>query len=109
PVSGLIRSILDDAKAWPRNEVSDDTHRNRCGSSCYRCLQRYNNRNLHGLLDWRLGLGYLRAISDPGYHCGFDGDYSFFELSDWAAASRDLAQQTKTFIPGNKVSSIDGR
>jgi hypothetical protein len=109
PVSDLIRSILDDSEAWPRNAVSDTVHSIRCGSSCYRCLQRYNNRNLHGLLDWRLGLAYLRAIFDPGYASGFDGDYEHFELSDWPLASRELAEQTKTFIPGNKVSRIDGR
>ena len=108
PVSNLIRSILDEAEAWPRKEVADIAHSG-CGSSCYRCLQRYNNRNLHGLLDWRLGLAYLRAISDPRYECGFDGDYGCFEVCDWIATSRDLAHQTKTFIPGNKVSSVDGR
>ncbi|MNU42841.1 hypothetical protein D3C71_316090 [compost metagenome] len=81
----------------------------RCGASCYRCLQRYNNRNFHGLLDWRLGLSYLRAMVDPCYECGADGDYGHFELSDWTKSAKELAAQTKTFIPGNTVSSVKGR
>lgn len=109
PVSGLIRSILDDPSAWPRTAVGSTEHMGKCGSSCYKCVQRYNNRNLHGLLDWRLGLSYLRAISDPTYECAFDGNTGYFELCDWGITSYDLAQQTRTFIPGNVVSNIDGR
>jgi len=109
PVSALIDSILNEEGAWPRTDVSDPDHMRRCGAACYRCLQRYNNRNFHGLLDWRLGLSYLRAMVDPCYECGADGDYGHFEISDWTASARDLALQTKTFIPGNTVSSVKGR
>ncbi|WGI73305.1 DEAD/DEAH box helicase [Sinorhizobium meliloti] len=109
PVSALIHSILDEEGAWPRTDVADADHMKRCGSSCYRCLQRYNNRSFHGLLDWRLGLSYLRAMVDPCYECGIDGNYGHFELGDWSATAMDLALQTKTFIPGNTVSSVKGR
>lgn len=109
PVSGLIKSILDDPSKWPRTAVGSVEHMGRCGSSCYRCVQRYNNRNFHGLLDWRLGLSYLRALSDPTYECAFDGNTGYFELCEWGLISYDLAQQTKTFIPGNTVSNIEGR
>jgi hypothetical protein len=109
PVSTLIGSILDEETAWPRTDVADADHMKRCGASCYRCLQRYNNRNFHGLLDWRLGLSYLRAMVDPCYECGIDGNYGYFELSDWQESARELALQTKTFIPGNTVSNLGGR
>lgn len=109
PVSGLIRSILDEAEEWPRRAVAVESHRASCGSSCYRCLQRYNNRNFHGLLDWRLGLAYLRSIADPSYDAGFDGDYTCFEVSDWTASAIDLAEQTKIFIPGNTVGRAKDR
>ncbi|MBX4883838.1 DEAD/DEAH box helicase [Rhizobium bangladeshense] len=109
PVSGLIKSILDDPEAWPRTDVADAEHVKSCGSSCYRCLQRYNNRNFHGLLDWRLGLAYLRAVADPAYNAGFDGNYGCFEVSDWTSTAVDLAEQTKTFIPGNTVAHLKGR
>lgn len=31
-------------------------HRTRCDSACPDCLRSYDNRNLHTMLDWRLGL-----------------------------------------------------
>lgn len=109
PVSDLLASVLDDAAQWPRNTVSDEHHMRVCGSSCYKCLQRYNNRNFHGLLDWRLGLSYLRAFVDPTYECGFDGKYEDFEISDWSSNAHRLAKETRTFIPGNRISCVDGR
>lgn len=109
PVSGLIASILDGAADWPRKAVSDEDHMRRCETSCYVCLQRYNNRNLHGLLDWRLGLSYLRALADPGYDAGFAGRYECFEVNDWSANAAALARQTATFIPGNAVRHVPGR
>lgn len=109
PVSGLIGSILDGAADWPRSAVADPDHMKRCDTSCYMCLQRYNNRNLHGLLDWRLGLAYLRAMADPAYDAGFGGKYQCFEVTDWATNAADLARQTATFVPGNAVGHVDGR
>ncbi|MEH3128287.1 DEAD/DEAH box helicase [Agrobacterium cavarae] len=107
PVTKLVRSIVDDAEKWPRKAVIADDHPGRCETSCYKCLQRYNNRNFHGLLDWRLGLAYLRAIADPAYDCGFNGNFEAFEIKDWKEAAKRLADQTTTFIPGNKVSAIE--
>lgn len=111
PINGLLDSILNDSQAWPRNKVNapDTDHRRTCKSSCYRCLQRYNNRNFHGLLDWRLGLSYLRSFVDPAYECGFDARYDQFEIEDWPETARQLAQNTSTFIPGNRVESLKGR
>ena len=54
----------------------------------------------------RLGLAYLRAMVDPRYECGI---YGHFELRDWSATAKEFALQTKTFIPGNTVSSVKGR
>jgi Lhr-like helicase len=109
PVPKLVGSILTDPEAWPQRAVSAKDHRERCGTSCYRCLQRYNNRNFHGLLDWRLGLAYLRAFAEPAYECGFDGSYEAFEIHDWSLNAHRLANDTTTFIPGNKVATVNGR
>jgi hypothetical protein len=78
-------------------------HAGRCGTSCYKCLQRYNNRNYHGLLDWRLGLAFLRAMTNPAYLCGLDGDFdSYFELGDWRRLADQFAAQSETFVPGSR-------
>lgn len=109
PVTQLIASILDDETAWPRKELSHGDHTERCGTSCYKCLQRYNNRNYHGLLDWRLGLSYLRAMNDPDHMCGLDGDFDgYFELRDWRSTAEQFAIQSETFLPGNRRRVVDG-
>lgn len=109
PVADLISSILGDSTKWPRKELEKDDHQVDCGTSCYRCLQRYNNRNFHGLLDWRLGLSYLRAMSDPDHQCGLDGDFeSAFELRDWKATARHFAEHSQTYVPGNKTRYVGG-
>lgn len=54
-----------------------------CISACYDCLMNYRNMSYHGILDWRLGLSYLRLLADPTYSCGLDGNFDTPELKDW--------------------------
>lgn len=80
----LIRSMLEDEDDRIVRTFRDDSHRRDCAQACYRCMQRYGNRQYHGLLDWRLGLGFLRAMLDPGYRSGLDGVWHrHIELLDW--------------------------
>lgn len=90
----LIRSMLDDPDdRLVRGFLAHD-HRNDCARSCYRCLQRYGNRSYHGLLDWRLGLGFLRAIIDAGYRSGLDNAWSSYsELADWPRIARTVRDE----------------
>ncbi len=69
---------LPEALAW-----SSDEHREHCQDSCYSCLKTYENQPVHGLLDWRLALCYLKAFVQPEWSCGLDGDYSWAPLLDW--------------------------
>jgi Lhr-like helicase len=69
-------------------------HRKACHQSCYRCLQRYGNRQYHGLLDWRLGLGFLRTMMDPHYRSGLDGNWADFpEIVDWPTIARNVRDE----------------
>jgi hypothetical protein len=84
----IIDSILCDTQTWPLQDFlgidPDGDHARQCQTSCYRCIQRYGNRRYHGLLDWRLGLSYLRAMASPTYSCCLDdGDLVLPEISGW--------------------------
>ena len=37
----------------------------------------------HGLLDWKLGMAYVRILSNSNYVCGLDGKFNTPELSTW--------------------------
>ena len=85
----LLRDIVDSPSAWPLRDFTAPSHRRHCDQACYECLQRYGNRSYHGLLDWRLGLAYVRAFLDPTNLAGGDGDFSTSELADWRDLTRD--------------------
>jgi Lhr-like helicase len=92
----LLGSIVNDGAAWPLREFTTNAHRASCDQACYECLQRYGNRSYHGLLDWRLGLSFARAMIDPSYSAGADGDFTAPELTDWRAMAEDaLARVAK--------------
>lgn len=88
-IARLIGEILNNVNVSPLKEWSTQEHRDECTQGCYRCLLRYSNQAYHGILDWRLGLAYLRAFYDQNYTAGFDGDFSYPELVDWQSISLD--------------------
>lgn len=64
-----------------------------CRTACYRCLMSFRNMPYHGLLDWRLGIAYLRALNNTDYLCGLNHgelqDDRYTELCDWNAIAED--------------------
>ena len=81
--SQLLQGILSPEPGSFLYQVISDSHLADCDSSCYDCLKVYRNMTYHGLLDWRLGLAYLRILEDPQYSCGLDGQFTTPELKGW--------------------------
>ncbi|CAG7658398.1 DEAD/DEAH box helicase [Paenibacillus allorhizosphaerae] len=69
-----------------------------CNSACYSCLMNYRNMPYHGLLDWRLGLAYLRTMYSSSYKCGLDGDFSYEELKEWSLLAQKLSRQFGSYF-----------
>jgi hypothetical protein len=64
------------------------------------CIQQYQNRRYHPLLDWRLGLAYLRSMTNPTFQCGIDGDFdSHPELKGWLGKAQALAEEVASMRP----------
>jgi hypothetical protein len=107
----LIHEILADGSKWPladflRQDEEGD-HAARCQTSCYRCIQRYGNRSYHGLLDWRLGLAYLRALIVPDYTVGLDvKDRDLPETAGWHDRASALADAVAGMRPGALVAEL---
>jgi Lhr-like helicase len=76
-------------------------HARNCDGSCYDCLRHYDNAELHGLLDWRLGLDLASLFSDPGAEIGLDRPH-WRELA--AKAADSLARLFDQATPG----TLDG-
>jgi DEAD/DEAH box helicase domain-containing protein len=81
-----------------------------CLGSCYKCLKIYRNMNYHALLDWRLGMSWLRFLTDPGYQAGADGEFHFVELTAWPSLSAKVASDmSSAFGNGTVISSPSGK
>jgi hypothetical protein len=98
----LAEEIVSDETAWPLSDFLDGDHTETCATSCYRCIQQYQNRRYHGLLDWRLGLAYLRAILQPDFTCGLDkNDFDDYpELAGWLTYAHALAESVAAMRQG---------
>jgi len=75
---------------YPLGEFLKPGHEN-CDTACYQCLLRYGNQPFHGILDWQIGSAFLRALVDPGFRCGLDGDFGFWAIEGWQTQARRLA------------------
>lgn len=91
-VAELVRSILEDEDEYPLDRFLAEDHKG-CDQSCYRCLQRYGNSPYHSLLDWQLGLAFLRGMVDRDFECGLDGDWSVPELRRFPSLAKDRANE----------------
>ncbi|WP_445006109.1 DEAD/DEAH box helicase [Halomonas mongoliensis] len=98
----LIRSMLNNPNDAMIGTFFSSEHRDECARACYRCIQRYGNRGYHGLLDWRLGLGFLRAMLEPNYRAGLDGNFKKYpELADWHRQAQEAADNIRRLNPEN--------
>ena len=68
-------------------------HPEQCPDACYGCLKVYRNMNYHGLLDWRLGMAFLRTLNDPAYASGLDDVFQLPELIGWPDEAKKLRNQ----------------
>ncbi|WP_242392216.1 DEAD/DEAH box helicase [Anaeromyxobacter oryzisoli] len=98
-LSKLIRSMLEDPDEYPRRELEHESHK-ACVTGCYRCLLRYGNQPFHGLLDWQLGMTFLRAMVDPSFSCGLDKDFDVPGLHLWRLQAERLANEMASRFGG---------
>lgn len=102
-VVSVLKSLVYNSSDRLVGSYFDRTHRGECTRSCYQCVQRYNNRGYHGLLDWRLGLGFLRGMLDVSWRAGLDGDWSAREIRDWHEIAQELAHEIRRLNPDRRT------
>jgi hypothetical protein len=106
----ILHSIVADRTAFPLSQLLAGDHPERCDQACYLCLHRYGNQMYHGLLDWRLGLAFLRCIADVQFDCGLEGE-AFADdpaLADWPRLCREYAERQTRGMSGSSVEEYHG-
>ena len=102
-ITSLIRSLTTQQDRLT-SAFYLERHPEICARSCYRCIQRYNNRGYHGLLDWRLGVSFLRTLIEPTFLCGLDGKWvDYPELSDWPRLAAEAAEEVRRLDPDRRT------
>ncbi|MBJ8896373.1 DEAD/DEAH box helicase [Citrobacter braakii] len=97
----LLDEILENKSSWPMVDFLKKDHPAQCQTACYKCIQRYGNRRYHGLLDWRLGMAYLRAMVMPEFACGLNAaDWNQPEMKGWRERAFELAEDVEALRPG---------
>lgn len=103
----MMHSMISDLEGDPLEYLLRADHQD-CEMACYRCLLRYGNQQFHGLLDWRLGLSYIRAMLDPRFACGLDGDFASPGLEGWRETATRLAEDMRQRFGGDTRTFADG-
>jgi hypothetical protein len=99
-IARLVAEVVSDQDEWPLKDFLDDKHVAQCSTSCYACVQQYQNRRYHPLLDWRLSLAYLRGMIAPCFPCGLDGNFDTHpELNGWLLKAHALASSVASMRP----------
>lgn len=73
PKEAIIVPLLEGGGIY--NQLTSSEHQVGCTSSCYDCIRDYSNQNVHGILDWRLGLDIARLASNQNAAIDFSVSY----------------------------------
>lgn len=69
----ILNSILNANNKDLGATILHHSHTQKCSTACPTCLMDYGNRNFHHLLDWSLGISWLRLLQlGPAYTCGLN-------------------------------------
>jgi Lhr-like helicase len=79
-----------------------DRHAGNCDGSCIDCIRHYDNAELHGLLDWRLGLDLAHLFADPAADIGLHQPY-------WVRSAAKAATRLARILGGDaEVDTLAG-
>jgi DEAD/DEAH box helicase domain-containing protein len=108
-LSYYIQKILDvnsDSK-FVKDLITEE-HQQECKTACPKCLKVYNNMNFHGLLDWRLGMSYLRLLLNSKYNAGLDNNWKDIEVLNWKDNAKDMSKILKHYFLNGVYNEIKG-
>jgi len=101
---GVIRDELLGRLVRPASPLRQalDRHAPNCDGSCIDCIRHYENAELHGLLDWRLGLDLAALFWDPATDIGLHVPY-------WSRSAARAAARLARILGGDaEVDSLGG-
>lgn len=95
-----FRALLTDARKLLTEDWTQTGHASECSGSCMDCLRSYDNRRLHGSLDWRLALDMLDLLA------GEDLDHSRWSVLGARAVASVAATSLMHLTSGETAAGV---
>jgi len=103
PVEAIITPLAEGGEIY--NQLTSEEHQSGCTSSCYDCIRDYSNQNVHGILDWRLGLDIARLANNEDAAIDFSipywHDYIFSIIRNMLESNRYTVKVKHGTLIGN--------
>ena len=104
-----LTSLIENADD-PIGQDLRGNHMGNCDKACYQCLMRFGNQPWHAVMDWRLGMDWIRLLlgdqTGNTSALGADGGNWGFWSGDWAKRCKDIAKRASTCIGESEVISL---
>lgn len=88
--------------------ILSESHAAVCDSACYDCIKGYRNSSYHALLDWRLGVSFLRLLADSNYSVGLDSNFDTLELNGWLDNANKLIDSFSGQFARGEANLVNG-
>ena len=113
----LLGGCLDASGGLARlgSMIREECRRSNHGGQVWRSpdilLRGFRNRQLHGLIDWRLGLELLRVMREEAYAPGLDSFYEDWglDVESWGETASRLADSYCDAFEEGREARVDGR
>lgn len=103
PLEAIIKPLSEGGDIY--NRLTSVEHLCGCTSSCYDCIRDFSNQDVHGILDWRLGLDVARLASDYGAIIDFAipywYDYIFTTIKNVLESNQYTVEEKENTLVGN--------
>ena len=103
PMEAIIEPLSEGGEIY--NQLTSKEHQSGCTSSCYDCIRDYSNQNVHGILDWRLGLDIARLANSKEATIDFSVpywyDYIFSTIKNMLESNRYTVEEMHGTLIGN--------
>jgi hypothetical protein len=103
PMEAILEPLSEGGEIY--NHLTSEEHQSGCTLSCYDCIRDYSNQNVHGILDWRLGLDIARLACSKDAIIDFSvpywKDYVFSTIRNMLTSNRYTVEVKQGTLIGN--------
>jgi len=98
----LLDGIIDASNPFAKSLFSEN-HIENCNTICHKCIKFYNNEGYQPILDWKLGISYIKLLVDENYKIDDFDSIELLNFKDYSNKYADLIIQNLTNRYNNNI------